>query len=288
MTQTNEQAFESYVETILLDQAGWRAGDVAEWDLDRALFPARIFAFLRETQPALWAQMETLHGAGLESLLLNTLVKELDLKGTLHILRRGFKFYGKTFRLAYFQPAHGLNYEIVGLYGKNRLTVTRQVPCDPDKHDTVDFVFAINGVPVATCELKNPSTGQHSRHAVRQYREDRDPRAPLFNFKTRALVHFAADPDEVHMTTRLAGEATLFLPFNRGSHPGAAKSAAHSGACRQARGLSQVRVGACEGGRTHGVLALPAHLRPGEPSSHCGRIPDSPPQWKERSWDQNG
>ena len=136
MTQTNEQAFESYVETILLDQAGWRAGDVAEWDLDRALFPARIFAFLRETQPALWAQMETLHGAGLESLLLNTLVKELDLKGTLHILRRGFKFYGKTFRLAYFKPAHGLNYEIVGLYGKNRLTVTRQVPCHPDKHDT--------------------------------------------------------------------------------------------------------------------------------------------------------
>ena len=70
----------------------------------------------------------------------------------------------------------------------------------------------MNGLPVATCELKNPGTGQSWRHAVRQYQSDRDPRAPLFGFKTRALVHFAADPDEVHMTTRLAGEATHFLP----------------------------------------------------------------------------
>ena len=100
------------------------------------------------------------------------------------------------------------------------LTVTRQVPCHPGKHDTVDLLFAVNGLPVATCELKNPGTGQSWRHAVRQYQTNRDPRAPLFGFKTRALVHFAADPDEVHMTTRLRGEATHFLPFNRGSHPG--------------------------------------------------------------------
>ena len=106
------------------------------------------------------------------------------------------------------------------LFAKNRLTVTRQVPCHPGKHDTVDMVFAVNGLPVATCELKNPGTGQNWRHAVRQYKEDRDPRAPLFEFKKRALVHFAADPDEVHMTTRLAEEKTHFLPFNRGSHPG--------------------------------------------------------------------
>lgn len=82
------------------------------------------------------------------------------------------------------------------------------------------MVLAVNGLPVATIELKNPGTGQTWRNAVRQYKEDRDPRAPLFEFKKRALVHFAADPDEVHMTTRLAGEKTHFLPFNRGSHPG--------------------------------------------------------------------
>jgi len=219
MTQTTERAFESYVEQLLLGRSGWLAGSVADWDVERALFPTHVFTFLQETQQKLWSEMQTLHGAALESLLLNTLEKELDLKGSLYVLRHGFKFYGKTFRLAYFKPAHGLNEEVQALYASNRLTVTRQVPCHPGKHDTVDLLFAVNGLPIATCELKNPGTGQTWRHAVKQY-ENRDPRAPLFGFKTRALVHFAADPNEVHMTTHLRKEATNFLPFNRGSHPG--------------------------------------------------------------------
>lgn len=220
MTQTNEKAFETHVEEILLGQSGWKSGTNVEWDRERALFPARVFAFIQETQPKLWEHMRGLHGPGLEAMLIAALVKELDIKGTLHVLRHGFKFYGKTFRLAYFKPAHGLNWELAGLYGKNQLTVTRQTPCHPGDHSTIDLLFAVNGLPVATCELKNPGTGQNWRHAVRQYREDRDPRAPLFKFQCRALVHFAADPDEVHMTTRLARERTHFLPFNRGSHPG--------------------------------------------------------------------
>src|SRR5213593_1969620 len=137
MSQTNEKAFESYVETILLNQAGWRTGDVAEWDVERALFPDRIYAFLQDTQPKLWEEMRKLHATGLESLLISTLIKELDSKGSLHVLRHGFKFYGKTFRLAYFKPAHELNQDVLELYAKNRLTVTRQVPCHPGKHDTV-------------------------------------------------------------------------------------------------------------------------------------------------------
>jgi type I restriction enzyme R subunit len=218
--QTNEKAFETYVEEILLTRGGWKSGSNAEWDKERALFPAQVFAFIQDTQPKLWAEMKALHGAGLEALLLNTLVKELDAKGSLHVLRHGFKFHGKTFRLAYFKPAHGANYEVLELFAKNRLTVTRQVPCHPNDNRTLDMGLAVNGLPVSTIELKNPGTGQNWRHAVRQYKEDRDPRAPLFEFKKRALVHFAADPDEVWMTTRLAGEKTFFLPFNRGSHPG--------------------------------------------------------------------
>jgi type I restriction enzyme R subunit len=218
-SQTKEKAFESYVEEMLLHH-GWQAGRREEWDPEFALFPARICDFLKETQLPLWVQMQALHGAGLERLLIGTLTKELDLKGTLHVLRHGFKFYGKTFSLAYFRPAHGLNQETLARYEQNRLTVTRQVLCQPGTEHTADLVFAVNGVPVATCELKNPNTGQTWRHAVRQYCEDRDPRAPLFRFKARALVHFAADPDEVHMTTRLENEGTRFLPFNRGTHPG--------------------------------------------------------------------
>jgi type I restriction enzyme R subunit len=218
--QTTERAFESYVEIILRERVGWRSAAVADWDVERALFPARVFAFLQDTQPKLWTEMQALHGSGLETLLVTTLVKELDLKGSLHVLRHGFKFYGKTFRMAYFRPAHGLNDEVLALYAKNQLTVTRQVPCHPDKHDTVDLLFAVNGLPVATCELKNPGTGQTWRNAVKQYQCDRDSRAPLFRFKARALVHFAADPDEIHMTTQLREQGTHFLPFNRGSHPG--------------------------------------------------------------------
>lgn len=223
MNQTTEHAFESYVQQILL-QHGWQAGASAEWDVERALFPAQIVGFIEETQPKLWGQMRALHGTGLEAMLVDTLVKELALKGTLHILRHGFKFYGKTFNLAFFKPAHGLSYEALQRFEQNRLAVTRQVLCHPGKHDTVDLLFSVNGLPVATCELKNPGTGQSWRHAVRQYQEDRDPRAPLFDFKKRALVHFAGDPDEVHMTTRLQGAATRFLPLNRGSHPGRARS----------------------------------------------------------------
>ena len=221
MTATHtEQAFETNVESLLLG-AGWRTGDLGEWDVDRALFPARAVAFIRDTQPDEWAQMAALHGEGLEDLIIEHLTRDLDTKGSLDVLRHGFRFYGKTFRLAYFAPAHGLNPDALARFERNELTVTRQTPCHPGKGDTLDLVFALNGVPVATCELKNPPTGQTWRDAVRQYQQDRDPSAPLFHFKRRALVHFAADPDEVHMATRLAGDATRFLPFNRGSNPGA-------------------------------------------------------------------
>ena len=218
-SQTNEQAFESTVESMLL-AGGWRAGDLAEWDTERAIFPARAVAFLCETQTQQWAAMARFHGDNLAAMITDALVKELDLKGSLHVLRHGFRFYGKTFRLASFKPAHGLNAEVLAQFERNELTVTRQVPCRPGSGDTLDLVFALNGVPVATCELKNTMTGQIWRDAVRQYQQGRDPNDPIFRFQKRALVHFAADPDEVHMTTRLAGEATRFLPFNRGSNPG--------------------------------------------------------------------
>lgn len=220
MAQTSEKAFEKYVEEILLNRSGWLGLSNSLWDRELALFPEQVTTFLQDTQPDLWQKMVELHGDELAPMLIATLVKELNFKGTLHVLRHGFKFYGKLFRLAYFKPAHGLNDEILALYAKNRITVTRQVPCHPHNNDTVDLLFALNGVPVATCELKNPGTGQTWRKAVQQYRDDRDHRSPLFQFKARALVQFAADPDEVHMCTRLSGIQSRFLPFNRGSHPG--------------------------------------------------------------------
>ena len=217
--QTSEKSFESTVESMLAD-SGWTKVVNKEWDVRLALFPARVLAFLQSSQPASWSKLADRTGDGLEDRVIERLVKHLDDRGTLDVLRHGFKYDDVTFKLAYFKPAHGLNPDSLAQFAGNELTVTRQAECHPGKSDTVDLLFALNGVPVATCELKNPSTQQTWRHAVRQYQTDRDPNAPLFRLGKRALVHFAADPDEVHMTTRLAGEETRFLPFNRGSDPG--------------------------------------------------------------------
>ena len=224
-TQTTERAFEDTVVSLLLD-SGWQPGDRARWDVDLALFPSQAIDFIRQTQPKQWDRVADLHGGAIEKRITEELVKELDLKGTLEVLRHGFKFYGRTFRLAYFKPAHELNPQLVAQFDSNQLTVTPQVRCHPSQDHTVDVLFALNGLPVATCELKNPMTGQTWRDAVRQYRQDRDPNAPLFRWGKRALVHFAVDTEEVHMATRLVGQNTQFLPFNRGSDPGAIRCGA--------------------------------------------------------------
>ncbi|HOE16639.1 MAG TPA: type I restriction endonuclease [Syntrophorhabdaceae bacterium] len=219
MKATTEKAFEAYIEETLASR-GWDSCSNLLWDKNKALIPEEVINFIKDTQGDLWTQMEKLHGEELPAKLVEALTKERDAKGTLHVLRHGFKFYGKTFKLGYFKPAHGLNKETLELFGKNRLTVTRQAPCHSRDNSTVDMVLSMNGIPVATLEIKNPGTGQNWKNAVHQYKTDRDPREPLFRFKKGALVHFAVDPDEVHMATHLNREKTFFLPFNRGSHPG--------------------------------------------------------------------
>lgn len=185
--------------------------------------------FLQDSQPAKWGQLETLLGEKIRATLLDSLGKELAIKGTLHVLRYGFKCYGKTFRLAHFRPNSGMNPQAAAAYALNRLTVTRQVAFTSvmkkagGKHRRciIDVTLSLNGLPVVTAELKNPLTGQRAADAVQQYQQDRDERDLLFAFKQRALVHFAVDPDEVWMTTRLKGKETVFLPFNRGHDHGA-------------------------------------------------------------------
>ena len=132
------------------------------------------------------------------------------------MLRHGFKCFGKLFRVAYFAPASGMNPDTQALYQANDLAVTRQLRYSPKHSNTLDVTLALNGIPVATLELKNPMTGQTWRNAIHQYQTDRDQTDLIFQFKKRALVHFAVDTDEVYMTTRLDGKGTQFLPFNLG------------------------------------------------------------------------
>ena len=224
-----EHDFETAIEAGLISSGGYRTRNPSAYDEALALFPDDVSGFLRDSQLARWEALETLLGPKTTSTVLDSLSKELELKGTLHVLRHGFKCYGKTFRMAYFRPNTRMNPEAAENYAKNRLTITRQVAFNSamkkaggkNRRCVIDVTLAVNGVPVVTAELKNPLTGQRAAHAMRQYENERDERDLLFAFKKRALVHFAVDPDEVWMTTRLKGKETDFLPFNRGNNHGA-------------------------------------------------------------------
>ena len=102
-----------------------------------------------------------------------------------------------------------------------RLNVTRQVHYSTKNENSIDLTISLNGIPIATAELKNPLSGQNAEHAKHQYKHDRDPRERIFEFKKRAFVHFAVDPDVIWMTTRIEGTKTFFLPFNKGNGTGA-------------------------------------------------------------------
>ena len=220
MKQTSEAAFETAIESVLLAD-GYARVDGKSFDRERAIFPDEALAFIRATQGKVWEKLETLHGEQTGARVLESLCKWLDTHGALATLRHGFKCFGKTLRIAYFRPAHGLNPELEARYQANRLGLTRQLHFSPRNGKSLDVVLSVNGIPLVSLELKNPLSGQTVADGIRQYRHDRDPREPIFVFTRRTLVHFAVDTEEVHMATRLAGASTYFLPFNRGHDGGA-------------------------------------------------------------------
>ena len=226
MSGHTECDFETAIEAGLIGSAGYEKRSPNAFDEVLALFPDDVAGFLKDSQRAKWEALEALLGPKAAATVLDSLSMETELKGTLHVLRHGFKCYGKTFRMAYFRPNTTMNPEAAENYARNRLTITRQVAFTSvmkkadgkNRRCIVDVTLAVNGIPVVTAELKNPLTGQRAADAMRQYADERDGRDLLFAFKKRALVHFAVDPDEVWMTTRLRGKETDFLPLNRGNN----------------------------------------------------------------------
>ena len=229
MSGHTELDFETAIEAELIRSGGFGRQSPRAYDEELALFPDDVSGFLKNSQSAKWKALKALHGPRTAATVLDSLSKELDLKGTLHVLRHGFKCYGKTFRMAYFRPNTSMNARSAENYARNRLAIARQVSFTSVKRNAngknrrcvIDVTLAVNGIPVVTAELKNPLTGQRAADAVRQYKDERDERDLLFAFKKRTLVHFAVDPDEVWLTTRLRGKETHFLPFNRGNNHGA-------------------------------------------------------------------
>lgn len=212
----SEAAFEAYIVEHLTSAAGYTLDPPAGFDPELALRTDDLLAYIQLTQPKAWAKQSQIHGSNLPKTLVAAFDKATSTDGILSVLRHGFKLYGSRIRVATFSAAHGLNPELAAHYAANRLAVVRQLHHDPkDRTLSTDLTLFLNGIPLATLELKNSFTSQYAAHARTQYAQ-RDHTAPIFRFNQRTLVHFAVATDEIWMTTRLAGDRTVFLPFNRG------------------------------------------------------------------------
>lgn len=233
MSNTTEAAFESNIETHLLS-CGWDAVPASSYDRDLGLFPEEVIAFVQASQPKAWDNLVARHGgeSTARQRFLKVVADAIDHRGTISVLRGTVKDSGVTVRMCWFKPANTLAPELLERYATNRLAVVRQLHhSESNPADSLDLVLVVNGVPVASAELKNPLTGQGLEQAMVQYRNDRNPHDKIF--AKRTLVHFAVDPHHMAMTTKLAGQDTRFLPFNQGSagpgRPGAAGNPASNG-----------------------------------------------------------
>jgi type I restriction enzyme R subunit len=220
-----EKDFEDQIEKFLLkkEKGGYGRGNPVGFEKEMALDPLILLTFVEKTQFKEYKDLERKLGNKTEGTFLGDLCAALNSEygGCLDVLRKGFKCYGKTFYVAYFAPVSGLNPGTWEKYEANQLFVTRQLRYAKEGNKSLDLVISLNGIPVATIELKNAFTGQGWKDAVVQYQTQRDPRDLIFSFKKRTLVHFVVDTEQVHMTTQLKGKDTVFLPFNRGSQEGA-------------------------------------------------------------------
>ena len=204
---------------------GYIAGSPKDYDRAHALDVPQLFAFLSATQPEAFKKLALAEPADPKDInrlkFLARLSAEIGKRGVIDVLRKGIEHHpAGHFDLFYGTPSEG-NAKAVALHSQNRFSITRQLVYSMDEtRRALDLCLFINGLPIATFELKNSLTKQTVDDAVEQYRRDRDPREKLFGFG-RCVVHFAVDDSEVRMCTELKGKASWFLPFNKGYNDGA-------------------------------------------------------------------
>lgn len=232
MADSKEAVFQKDIINALASQS-WLVGKASEYDRVHAVYPEDLIGYLREAWPERWEKFCKANPQNPEKVLIQKVARELEKKGTLDVLRHGFKVPGVKIDLCSFKPDHGMNPDTERRYKANRLRVVEEVSYSPHAREgeynpRLDLVLFVNGIPTATLELKSEFK-QSIEQAKRQYRKDRpvnDPVTrkpePLLTFKRGALVHFAVSQDEVAMTTKLAGKDTFFLPFNQGTEEGGA------------------------------------------------------------------
>ena len=214
---TSEKRFEQDIETYFLNH-GFRKVLPSTYDKEKMLFSDVLEEFVSTTQPKAWARYTKLYGAFAVDKLTRRVNTAISESNVLDVLKKGIKDMGIEIKLCYFKPSSNLNQDLVKLYEGNICGITRQFPYSKNNNNTIDTVLSINGIPLFAFELKDQLKGQDVNNAMRQWKEDRDPKEPIFKFGQRFLCYFAIDLYDAFMTTELKGEYTRFLPFNQGSN----------------------------------------------------------------------
>ena len=214
MPTYDESDFEDHIKAYL-NRSGYRSRQPTLYNRDLCLIPNETLRFIQDTQPEMYQRLEIQYEEKTPVNLLNRISREIGRRGVLDVLRKGIRDRGCHFNLTYFRPSSGMNSDHQKLYAQNRFSLSRQLKYSQKNEKSVDMALFLNGLPIVTMELKNSLTGQTVTDAEKQYRTDRDPREPLFQFR-RCLVHFAVGNEKVSMTTRLQRGETRFFPFNQG------------------------------------------------------------------------
>ncbi len=218
MKKYNEKEYEDFIDNHLLNN-GYETRHYTDYDRKLCFDTELLFRFLEDTQLKELEQLKTIYGSDYKIQITKRVFKQIESKTLVDVLKDGIKDNGIKLTIAYNKPNSNLNEDANKNYGKNIFSVMRQVHFSIKNEKSLDMVLFLNGLPIITLELKNELTGQNVNDAIKQYKQDRDPREELFKFG-RCLVHFALDTSLVSMTTKLAGQKTFFLPFNKGLNAG--------------------------------------------------------------------
>ncbi|ADL59048.1 type I restriction endonuclease subunit R [Methanothermobacter marburgensis] len=210
-TDTSEKRFQEHIINYLLS-TGYQRRKSHNYDKTACIDPEITLQFIMETQLEQWEQLQRVYGEDATKKFFHRLISELERKGTIYLLRNGFHEAGAHFKLFYPKPNNNRNPDLFMKFESNIFSVIDELQYHERKKDRLDIVIFINGLPILTIELKNTFT-QGVEKAMDQYRKDRDPNEKLFQ---RCLVHFAMSDEKIYMTTKLEGEHTRFLPFNKG------------------------------------------------------------------------
>jgi type I restriction enzyme, R subunit len=199
---------------------GWLLGDRDHYDREYCVDLTQLHGFLLATQEGVLEQLQLSADGPTRRKFLARLQGEISKRGTIDVLRHGIKHGPLHLDLFYGTPSPG-NAKAIQRFVENRFSVTRQLRYSRDETErALDLALFINGLPIATFELKNNLTKQTVQDAIQQYQRDRDPREKLFEFG-RCIAHFAVDDQEIRFCTHLTGKASWFLPFNQGWNDGA-------------------------------------------------------------------